>query len=360
MPNNRRPAHKGGSSVYVTGKKGTRDAARIELSRMPLRTFICLIFLLAPVYSAEPGSLVQAQAGSVRQQVQIPPAQTSQPIRVSSNLVQVPVSVTDEAGQAVKGLHLEDFVVEENGVPVTIAHIGEPGQTRLEMVMVFDVTGSVFARFDFEQHAATTFLEAIFQQGDAISILCIGPKPRLVLKRTVSLAEALDGLGQLKPTGASTAFYDSVIEAARTLAGPPDPDTRRVQIVLSDGEDNYSDAELSDAVRRVQQADCIFYSINPGGSSIRLNKVSQRGQEGMEELAKQTGGAAFLAEKTDDLTVIYGRIAAELKAQYLLSYYAPESKTKDDFRHISVRLPKHPDLRVRARLGYYASSSSIR
>jgi Ca-activated chloride channel family protein len=319
-----------------------------------------LVLVLILALPPGPGSAVRAQAGDIRRQAQAPQAQAVQPIRVSSNLVQVPVSVTDEAGQAVKNLHLEDFAVEENAQPMTIAHIGEPGQTHLDMVLVFDVSGSVFARFDFEQHAATTFLKAIFQPGDAVAILCIGSKPRLVLKRTTSLAEAFAGLEQLKPSGASTAFYDSVLEAARAIAGPPDPDTRRVQVVLSDGEDNFSEAELSDAVRGVQEADCIFYSINPGGSSIRLNKVSLRGQEGMEELASQTGGAAFLAEKTDDLPVIYDRIAAELKAQYLLSYYAPESKSKDDFRRISVRLPKHPEYRVRARLGYYASRPPIR
>ena len=48
------------------------------------------------------------------------------------------------------------------------------------------------------------------------------------------------------------------------------------------------------------------------------------------------------------------RIAAELQAQYLLGYYAPDERADGAFRRITVRVPKRPDLRVRARQGYYA------
>jgi Ca-activated chloride channel family protein len=286
--------------------------------------------------------------------------QIVQPIRISTNLVQVPVSVTNAAGHAVKDLQLEDFSIEENGSPITIAHMGEPGETRLEMVLVFDVTGSVRNRFDFEQQAATSFLNSVFRPKDAVSILTIGFAPTVVLDRTTSLAAALEGLNQLKPSTASTPFYDSVIAAARILRLPPDPNTRHVQIVLSDGEDNRSEQQLADALREVQQADCIFYSINPSGQSIRLNQVSLRGQQGMEALAEQTGGAAFLVDKLQDLAEIYGRIAAELKAQYLLSYYSPDPRMDGSFRRITVRAPKRPELRIRARQGYYASRAPAR
>jgi len=288
------------------------------------------------------------------------PGQLHPPIRVSSNLVQVPVSVTDSAGQPVKGMRVEDFVIQEDGTPVQIAHMGEPGQTRLDVVLLFDVSGSVFARFDFEQQAATAFLKAIFRPSDTVAILCIATKPEVVLRPTPSLADSLAGLARLKPSGASTAFYDSLIAAARLLAGTADPDTRRVQIVLSDGEDNISEHQLADALREVQQADCLFYSINPGGPSIRLNKVSLRGQQGMEELAAQTGGYAFLAEKLQDLEAIYGRIAVELQSQYLLTYYSPDAKADGSFRRISVRVPGRPELRIRSRQGYYPTRSPSR
>jgi len=316
-----------------------------------MRFRLMLFLLILPAGAAfsphVPAAASYAQATSQQ------PAQVGT-IRVSANLVQVPVSVTDTNGQPVKDLQLADFVIEENGKAVPIAQLGEPGVTRLEMALVFDNTGSVFSRFDFEQEAARSFLKTIFRPSDAVAILTILSRPRILLERTSNLTEALDGLGQLQASGSATAFFDTVILAARMLRKQPDPETRRVQIILSDGEDNYSELKLSDALREVQQADSIFYSINPGGQSIRLNTVSLRGQQAMEALATETGGAAFLAEKVDELAGIFGRISAELQAQYLLSYYSPpDPKSDGSFRQISVRVPKRPALRVRARQGYY-------
>lgn len=280
------------------------------------------------------------------------PAQTGT-IRVSTGLVLIPVSVTNAAGQAVKNLRMEDFLVLENGAPVTIERMGEPGLAQLDMVLAFDLTASTRPQFRFEQEAATSFLKAIFRPGDEVSIIAIAAKPSILLEHTGSVPLAFEGLRLLQPTMSATAFFDSIIQATQAFAGPIDPNTRRVLIVLSDGEDNLSTQKLPDALRAVQQSDCIFYSINPGGPSIRLNMVSLRGQQGMEALAEQTGGFAFLAEKVEELTDIYGRIAAELQAQYLLSYYSPDLKTDSDFRTIQVRIPTRPELRVRARQGYY-------
>jgi Ca-activated chloride channel homolog len=274
-------------------------------------------------------------------------------IRITSGLVVVPVSVTDPNGNAVKDLRTDDFAVDENSTPVSIAYLGEPETTRLDMVLAFDITISMRPYFKFEQDAATAFLKTVLRPGDSVSILCIDAKPRIVLQRSNSLQAALQGLDQITPSGSSTAFLDSVIAGAHMFQGPVNPDRRRVQIVFSDGEDNSSEQGLLDARREVQQADCIFYSINPGGPSIRLNVLSRRGQEGMEALAEQTGGVAFIAAKPDDLEGIYGRIATELQSLYVLSYYSPSPRTDGAFRSIHVRIPKHPEMRVRARQGYY-------
>ena len=101
-------------------------------------------------------------------------------------------------------------------------------------------------------------------------------------------------------------------------------------------------------------SDTTFYAINPEGPTLRRNRISLRGQQWMESIARQTGGTAFFAENPQDLSSIYSRIAAELKAQYLISYYSPDSGTDGQFRSITVTVPDHPELHVRARQGYYA------
>ncbi len=275
-------------------------------------------------------------------------------IRVHTSLVLVPVSVFDGSGRAVKDLKLEDFAVFENGSAVKIERLREAGLSKLDMALVFDVTGSTRTHFNFARQAATTFLRMLFRSGDKVSILCIASDPEIILERTDSLAAALDGLNMLQPFGAATAFFDSIFAATRFFYGPAEAETRRVMVVLSDGEDNLSRMNLTDTLQAIQWADCIFYSINPGEISTRLSKVSRRGQKWMETLAEQTGGIAFFAERLEDLRDIYKRIADELQVQYLLCYYSPNPRADGLFRSISVEIPNKPKLRIRARKGYYA------
>jgi Ca-activated chloride channel homolog len=276
-------------------------------------------------------------------------------IRVSSNLVMVPVSVTDAAGNAVRNLEVKDFAIDEDGQPVAITKIAEPGQTPLALTLLYDVSGSMSSRFDFEKEAASHFLQKVLRPGDTIAVITIGPQPQILQQPSSDLSIARQFLAQLKPTRGATAFFDSIVLAAQFLSKSAAPEARRVQIILSDGEDNNSETnKLIDAHREIQRADCIFYSINPAGASVRLNVMSSKGQEGMQALASETGGAAFIPETSADLDGIFERIAAELQAQYLLGYYSSNARADGAFHQIMVRIPNKPALRIRARQGYYA------
>ncbi|PYV36177.1 MAG: hypothetical protein DMG09_18250 [Acidobacteria bacterium] len=324
------------------------------LISFPLRSYDDRSRLGPNTTSLSPG-VTQNEAGS--------PPQSDVPvqdavIRVDSNLVAVPVSVTDSTGRPVQNLEIGDFALEENGRPQSVARLGEPGETPVDLALLFDISGSTSSRFEFEQQAASKFLKEVLRPKDAVSIFSIGPTPKLVSERTSQVPEAIASLMKIEPTKAQTAFFDSVVAAAQYLERSAARDARRVEVVISDGEDNNSDRyTLVDSLREVQRADCLLYSINPGGPSIRLNNISLKGQEGMEALATHTGGAAFLPEKIEDLTAIFARIGSELQAQYLLGYYSSDSRKDGNFRSIQVRIPKRAGLRVRARQGYYASGS---
>jgi Ca-activated chloride channel family protein len=232
--------------------------------------------------------------------------------------------------------------------------MAEAGQSPLQLALLFDLSGSVNNRFEFEQQAATRFLQKVWKSGDAVTIISFSEEPHVWLRNSTSLAEALQDLLKLEPTESATAFYDSVVMSARLLRESAPPETRRSEIVLSDGEDNRSESTIVDALREVQRSDTIFYSINPGGSSIRLNEISLKGQQDLVSLANETGGTAFVSDHASDLDEIFARIATELRAQYLCSYYSSNPLLDGKFRHIVVSIPKRPDLRVRARQGYYA------
>src|SRR5687768_3008513 len=101
------------------------------------------------------------------------------------------------------------------------------------------------------------------------------------------------------------------------------------------------------------KADAIFYSVNPGGPSVRLNQIAMRAETGMEAIAEATGGTAFIPDGEKDLERVFRQVGAELRGQYLLQYYGNSDAPASQFRRIQVAVPSRADVRVRARQGYY-------
>ena len=299
-------------------------------------------------------------------------------VRVTSNLVVVPVSVTDSTGQPILGLSTPDFQLQEQGRPQEIAQIGDPEQVPLDIALLLDVSGSVQARFGFERESASRFLKQVLKAGDRAALFAIDQESRLE-QRLDTAARVTSKLLSINPAKGPTAFYDTVIEATRYLAQSTPTEHRRVILVISDGEDNFSEKVkqmigstqeeqtaatvqtrrllhqrlLLEVQRELQKGDATFYSINPSGPGLHLNVISQIAQDGMEQLAVSTGGNSFVPEKLEDLDSVFSRIAAELRSQYLLQYYSKSEAPGGTYLSIAVRLPKRTDVKIRARQGYY-------
>jgi Ca-activated chloride channel homolog len=278
-------------------------------------------------------------------------------IKLTSRLVLVPVSASDSAGHPVKDLKLQDIVIEEEGKPQQVVSFGEAGKTPVDLALLFDISGSTHKQFTFEQQAAVRFVREDFKPSDALSLFSIGLTPKMTKARTTSVDEAIAGLMSISPMNEPTAFFDSVIDAVNYLSTTAGSGSRCVILVISDGEENYSKhAALSDVLRELQRNDCLFYSINPNGEFVEMNKISREGQGYMEAMASQTGGKAFSVSKTEALEDVFSQISAELHAQYLFGYYTDEQTP--GFKRITVRAPNRPDLRIRARQGYYVGRSA--
>lgn len=322
---------------------GSHEFKPVKHTGIPV-LFLCILWSLTAALAAADSQVVQTTA--LRQPVRA--------IRISTNLVTVPVSVTDTSGQTVANLSVEDFQIAEDGHKETVSKLVQAGQSPLQLVLVFDLSGSIYSDFEFERMAASRFIEKVWKPGDTISILSVSKRPAVCLTASPSSQEALKTLSNLQPSESATAFFDSIVKAAELQKRATAPSTRQAAVIFSDGEDNRSDSSFSDALSAVRHSNIVVYSINPSGTSIRLNEISIRGQKWLAALAGKTGGTAFVSNQTPDLDDIYDRIAFELRAQYLLSYYSSNTHTDGAFRSITVSLPGKPGLRVRARQGYYA------
>ena len=354
---------------------------------------VLAVFLFAPM----------AQAQTVKDMPPPPPLWKPKPtptptppekevievIRTNSNLVMVPVSVTDQTGTAVQGLTKTDFRLEEEGKPQEISGISDPEQVPLAIALLFDISSSTSQKgfFASQQKAAATFLKLVMKPADKAAIFTITDQATMVQPLASSETSAAKMLTiPAATTPVPTAFYDTVSAAAKYLMANAPSNYRRVIVVLSDGDDNFSEIirELSMAEARavqsgkqpfagtraglqqrhqvavaaveksVQQADVIFYSVNPGGPSVKLNQIAMRAERGMESIAEKTGGTAFVPDSDQDLERVFRQVAAELRGQYLLQYYANADAPPGQFRKIEVAVPARNDVRVRARQGYYA------
>ena len=312
-------------------------------------------------------------------------------VRVNSNLVMVPVSVVDASGQAVHGLQLKDFRLDEQGRQQEITQIGDPEQVPLDIALLFDISSSVSQKgfFVFQQKAAASFLQRVLKPVDRAAVFTIGQEPTLASPLVPAQTAAANIVRiPAATTPVPTAFYDTVMAAAKYLNANSTNGRRRVIMVITDGDDNFSrvvqDLSLADAraringnitpaaarvnlqsrhqqaVQEVQRAvllaDATFYSVNPGGPSVRLNQISMRAESGMESIAGATGGTAFVPDGERDLERVFNEVAAELRGQYLLQYYSNAQDSGAAFRKIAVTVPARNEIRVRARQGYYPKS----
>jgi VWFA-related protein len=329
-------------------------------------------------------------------------------IKVDSRLVIVPVSVVDANGEPVLGLKAEDFRVSEENRPQTLENVGDALSTPLEIALLFDVSASTDAMFRFQQETAAKFLNEVMRPDDRATIFTVGMKPILVQGRE-NAVKAAESVATLKATKGATAFFDTVREAAVYLRQNSPEGRRRVIVVISDGEDNYSEgvqraqrsaesriadnrpdpelqklgklvvqaqqsakqSERTKVLRSLQDGDIVHYSINPGGSSYLLNQISVFGQENMQVFSRETGGTAFLPkflpidtkdylannnnmrQNTVLLQQIFKQLANELRAQYLLQYYSEGEYADGRFVNVKVQLANPAGKTLRSREGYF-------
>ncbi|MGI8556006.1 MAG: VWA domain-containing protein [Pyrinomonadaceae bacterium] len=284
-------------------------------------------------------------------------------IRIESTLVPIPVSVTDANGKVVDNLKLEDFQLEVDGKEAVISEMFR-SQTPVRLALLFDNSSSVTTARDFEKNAAIRFFRQVIRPDkDLAALYSVATYSRLeqpLTKNVSSLVSAIENFD--KPEGA-TALLDGIVAAADYLKKT---DGRRVIVIVSDGEDTYSDLSttLEKTVKAVQSANCQVYivkttdfenfkqsGIRGGNANIRSLTAERR----MQELANQTGGAVYSPIDERELDAAFMQISAELGQQYILNYYPKDNAANGAFRTISLKIKSPGNLTVRTRKGYYVS-----
>ncbi len=285
---------------------------------------------------------------------QTPEAPAEASFKSSTNLVVIPVSVTDSANRFVLGLQKEDFQVFDDGVEQTVAHFsGEDAP--LSIGLAFDESGSMDLKLRRSRDAAAQFLKTMTGDDEAF-LVEFNEKAKVSVPFTSKPQEIETALTNSQP-GGLTAMMDAIESALREMKKAKNP--RKAIVVVSDGGDNSSHYTASQIEALVREADVEVYAMGVFepvfGLGLSTEEVS--GPKLLSEIATQTGGRAFAATLSSDLPAVAARIAIELRNQYVLAYYPKDQVRDGKYHKVEVKLsqPKAiSPLKAHWRTGYYA------
>ena len=327
-----------------------------RLSSSPTRSvlrslsFVLFLFFVSSFFNA-PERRVLAQEAEVS---------PDDIVRVRTDLVTVPASVTDSHGRRVSGLEQSDFSVRDNGRMVALSYFAA-GAEHVALAFALDASGSIRQVVAGQRDAALQLFSR-FGRGSRVAVLHFGEKAELAVPFTTDMDKARPAFTAHLPASRRTAIFDAVTTALSTFAAKiSDPGERRILILISDGLDTASTARASEVIREARAVNVSIYVIHlplytPLDGRLRVRPASK----GFRDLAEKTGGRYFLIgnvksaldpQATPDLSPVFQAIEEDLQGQYVLGYYPDADAVRDPgLHHIEISLmPRNRHkLRVRA------------
>ena len=293
-------------------------------------------------------------------------------VRVSTNLVTVPISVMDRQGRFVPDLTQSQFHLFENGVEQEIAFF-ENAEKPFTVALLLDVSDSAKFKLTEIRDAAIAFvaqlrpddrvLVAVFDK--QVTIMCEATSDRHLLESAIRRARS----------GSGTSLYNAidtiVIQRLNRIRG------RKAIVLFTDGVDTTSNgASFESTLHAAQELDALVYSIKYNtyddltkdstrelaagqraslelrtAKGERLSVAYDRADRYLRQLADKSGGRFLYAANPRHLTDVFARIAQELREQYSLGYYPKNHEATAVQRTIKIKVDA-PDVVVRARRTY--------
>jgi VWFA-related protein len=275
-------------------------------------------------------------------------------IGVEVDLVDLIFTATDKHGRFIKDLKQDDIrLLDEGKPPVRIEAFESETGLPLRVGLLIDASNSIRDRFRFEQDAAVEFLHQVVRpKSDQAFVIGFDSLADLTQDYTDNTDALARGVRVLRP-GGGTALHDAVFQASEKLAkGALRSPARRAIILLSDGDDNQSRHTREEAIEAALRAEVIIYVI-----STNVTGDDKRGDKVLMRYAEATGGRVFFPLRIEEVSNAFAEIQDELRSQYVLAY-KPENFEQDGrYRAISLNAPGRPNVKIRARKGYYAPKS---
>lgn len=314
-------------------------------------------------------------------------------ISVDTNLVTIPVRISDRSNRFIAGLKKEDFKVFENEVEQEIAYFSNEEQP-FTVALVLDMSISSSFKINEIQNAAIAFTTQL-RPNDKVLVVSFSEQVYVLCEAT-SDRQRIQSAIRSSRIESGTSLYEAVDmvinERFKKIQG------RKAIVLFTDGVDTSS--RRADAMKNISSAlelDALIYPIqydtyndvqaiknkpiitqpNPTGLPLPPTNPNpspfpfplpvptvgtpsgqgtsaedyRKATEYLGELATRTGGRVHQASTTANLALAFSNIASELRQLYSLGYYPKEEGKSGQRRKLKVRTEK-PGLVVKARDSY--------
>lgn len=278
-------------------------------------------------------------------------AQEIQPddvIRVRTDLVAVPVTVTDASGRRISDLKREDFALTDDGRDTKIDYFAS-GAERIALMFVLDNSGSLREQLSRQRDAAIELFSR-FGPGSSVAVIRFGQQARLVAAFTREADQARAAFSapvNLSALSGRTAIFDAAAAAVHAYAPRGENSTeRRIVILISDGLDTASRANAAQVVAAANRMNVSVYVIQlPLFTPSDGRLVPRPAAKGFRDLADRTGGKYFVAARSAldtnapvNLAPVFAAIEEDLRSQYVIGFYPGEASRDGQTHRAAIRV----------------------
>jgi len=283
------------------------------------------------------------------------PQDEEEVVRVRTDLVVIPVYVTDNKGRRVAGLTRQDFQVRDNGRTVETSYFAA-GAESVRLLFLLDASGST-REIVTQQRETALALFTRFGARSQVAVTQFRERPETTLAFARDLRAAREAFQIAPLPDRRTAIFDAALSAVRAFREGGSAAERRIVVLISDGLDTASVAAPASAIAEAGAAGVSFYVIHlplyePRGGRL----AARRPSKGFRELAEKTGGRFFVVgdarssldpRAEHDLSPIFRAIAEDLQSQYILGHSAAGAEPGPHRVEVRLASPRDRKLRVR-------------
>ena len=266
-------------------------------------------------------------------------------------------TVLDSNNRLVTTLDKSAFQVFEDGAPQIITAFRHE-DIPVSIGILVDNSGSMSNKRRAVNLAAIDMVKSSNPQDEAF-IVNFSEEAYIDQEFTSDISKLNEGLSHIDSKG-GTALYDAVVASADYLAKYAKR-PKQVLLVITDGEDNASNATLEYTIRRVQDlSGPVIYTIGLLFGDEDSPKTQRRAKRALQVMSDQTGGLAYFPRGLGNIDEVAAEVADDIRNQYTIGYHSTKPESLGGYRQVrvDVKAKGYGKLYARTRSGYFPHSDA--